>query len=202
MKNYRIYINNNSIYITDSIPAHIEDFKQIQLEDLNFKAFYKSIKKDASDHYVIVHENPNAVLTTIKSSCVLIKAAGGLVKNEKGEVLFIFRNKRWDLPKGKVEKGERMKEAALREVEEECGVKISQNKEKLCRTYHFYELNGKIILKKTNWYNMAVKGNPKLVPQKEEGITRAEWLSQGKLKPVLKNTYPLILDVLGKATII
>ena len=64
-----------------------------------------------------------------------------------------------------------MKEAALREVEEECGVKIFKNKEKLCRTYHIYEMNNKVVLKKTNWYNMTVKGSPKLIPQREEGIT-------------------------------
>jgi hypothetical protein len=52
------------------------------------------------------------------------------------------------------------------------------------------------VLKKTNWYSMTVKGSPKLVPQKEEGITKAEWLNPNELTPVLKNTYPLILDVL------
>lgn len=202
MKNYKIYINNNSLYITDTVPEHIENFKQLQLADLNFKAFYKSIKKEDAEHYVIINENPKAVFQSIKKSCLYIKAAGGLVKNDKNQFLFIFRNKRWDLPKGKVEKGEKMKQAALREVEEECGVKIFQNNEKLCRTYHFYELPGKIVLKKTNWYSMVVKGCPKLVPQKEEGITKAEWLGKGQFKPVLKNTYPLIMDVLKKAALI
>jgi 8-oxo-dGTP pyrophosphatase MutT (NUDIX family) len=202
MKNYKIYINNNSLLITASMPEHIEDFQQLELADLNFKAFYKDVRKEADVHYVIINENPKAVLKIIKNSCQVIKAAGGLVKNDNDEYLFIFRNKRWDLPKGKVETNEKMKQAALREVEEECGVKIYENKEKLCRTYHFYELNGKIVLKKTNWYNMTVKGSPKLVPQKEEGITKAEWLSQGQFKPVLKNTYPLILDVLEKAMLI
>ncbi|MDB5021982.1 MAG: hydrolase [Pedobacter sp.] len=202
MKNYIVYINNNSLFITDSIPEHLEDFQELQLANLNFKTFYKEVKKEAAEHYVIINENPKAVWKSIKKSCEVIKAAGGLVKNENDEYLFIFRNKRWDLPKGKVEKGEKMKQAALREVEEECGVKILQNNEKLCRTYHFYELSGKIVLKKTNWYNMTVKGSPKLIPQKEEGITRAEWLGQGQLQPVLDNTYPLIRDVLQKATLI
>ena len=84
----------------------------------------------------------------------------------------------------------------IHKLEEECGVKILKNKDKLCRTYHIYELNNKIVLKKTNWYDMTVKGSPKLIPQKEEGITKAEWLGKNDLKPVLKNTYPLILDVL------
>jgi 8-oxo-dGTP pyrophosphatase MutT (NUDIX family) len=202
MKNYRIYINNNSLTITDTMPEHSEDYHLLELADLNFKAFYKDVRKEASEHYLIINEKPKAVFKSIKRSCQLIKAAGGLVKNENEEFLFIFRNKRWDLPKGKVEKGEKMKEAALREVEEECGVTILANNEKLCKTFHFYEMNGKIVLKKTNWYNMTVAGSPKLIPQKEEGITRAEWLNKKQLKPVLKNTYPLILDVLGEAELI
>jgi 8-oxo-dGTP pyrophosphatase MutT (NUDIX family) len=202
MKEYRIYINNNSLTITDATPEHLDYFHQLKLEDLNFKTFYKDVRKEAAEHFLIINEDPKAVLKRIKKSCQVIKAAGGLVKNDQEQFLFIFRNKRWDLPKGKVEKGEKMKEAALREVEEECGVKILQNNEKLCRTYHFYELSGKIVLKKTNWYNMTVEGSPELIPQKEEGITRAEWLSKGQLAPVIKNTFPLILDVLEKATLI
>lgn len=202
MKNYRIYINDNSLFIADKLPAEPADLQQIELDGFDFKAFYKALPKDAAAHYVILTEAPKAAFKAIRKCCQLIKAAGGLVKNADGDFLFIFRNKRWDLPKGKVEKGEKMKEAALREVEEECGVKIDKNKDKLCRTHHLYELNGKIVLKKTNWYNMTVKGSPKLIPQKEEGITKAEWLGKKEFKPVLKNTYPLIVDVLRAAELL
>jgi 8-oxo-dGTP pyrophosphatase MutT (NUDIX family) len=202
MKNYRIYINDNSLFIADTLPAGVADLQQIELDGFDFKAFYKALPKDTAVHYVILTKAPKAAFKAIRSCCQLIKAAGGLVKNAEGDFLFIFRNKRWDLPKGKVEKGEKMKEAALREVEEECGVKIDKNKDKLCRTHHLYELNGKIVLKKTNWYNMTVKGSPKLIPQKEEGITKAEWLGKKDFKPVLKNTYPLIVDVLRAAELL
>jgi hypothetical protein len=202
MKNYRIYINDNSLFIADTLPDQIGNLRQIELDGFDFKAFYKDLGKDSAEHYVILTESPKAVFKVIRKCCHLIKAAGGLVKNADGDFLFIFRNKRWDLPKGKVEKGEKMKEAALREVEEECGVKIEKNKDKLCRTHHLYELNGKIVLKKTNWYNMTVKGAPKLIPQKEEGITKAVWLGKKDFKPVLKNTYPLIVDVLLAADLL
>ena len=195
-QNYRIYINDNSLFISDTMPDEVENLQLLEAEGFEFKTFYKNLGKGSAGHYVILTESPKVVFKRIKESCQLIKAAGGLVKNADKGYLFIFRNKRWDLPKGKVEKGEKMKEAALREVEEECGVKIFKNKEKLCRTYHIYEMNNRIVLKKTNWYSMTVKGSPKLVPQKEEGITKAEWLSPNELSPVLKNTYPLILDVL------
>ena len=119
-----------------------------------------------------------------------------MVKNENGDYLFIFRNKKWDLPKGKVEKGEQVKTAAIREVEEECGVKIEKRKTILSKTYHIYELNGEVILKRTSWFPMKVKGIPKLIPQKEEGISTASWVSPQGIKIKMKNTYPLIFDIL------
>jgi 8-oxo-dGTP pyrophosphatase MutT (NUDIX family) len=195
-QNYRIYINDNSLFITDSLPQQTAEFQQLDVQDFDFLKFYKNLSGASVKDFYLITPEPKSVFRKLKKSVVLIKAAGGLVKNAKGDFLFIFRNKRWDLPKGKVEKGEKMKEAGLREVEEECGVKISSNNDKLCRTYHIYELGHKLVLKKTNWYDMTVKGTPKLIPQKEEGITKAEWLGKKEIGIVLKNTYPLILDVL------
>ena len=196
MKTYRIYINDNTLYITDNVPDHNGDVSRLTAANFSFPSFYKQLSEVSGKCYLLLDPDPKAVFKRIKKSCLIIKAAGGLVTSGKDNYLFIFRNKKWDLPKGKVEKGEKMKEAALREVEEECGVKISANKEKLCKTYHVYTLGANIVLKKTNWYSMTVKGEPKLVPQKEEGITRAGWLSSAELEPVIANTYPSILDVL------
>jgi 8-oxo-dGTP pyrophosphatase MutT (NUDIX family) len=196
MKTYRIYINDNTLIIGDKLPAKTEKVQVLEDKKFDFQSFYKSLSKVSDKQFALISDDPKAVLQQIKKSCTVIKAAGGLVSNAEEDFLFIFRNKKWDLPKGKVEKGEGMKEAGLREVEEECGVKISTNDRKLCRTYHVYEMGTKLVLKKTNWYSMTVKGVPKLVPQKEEGITRAEWLAPKDLKPVMKNTYPSIMDVL------
>lgn len=196
MKNYRIYIDNNTLFIANEMPGQEKEIQQIDVQDFDFKAFYKSIPADSKKDYLLMDVDPQAVFKKIKKSLTLIKAAGGLVQSAKGNYLFIFRNKRWDLPKGKVEKAEKMKEAARREVEEECGVKIYTNDEKLCKTYHVYTMGSKVVLKKTNWYSMTVKGEPKLIPQKEEGITKASWLSKTELAPVLDNTYPSIVQVL------
>ena len=84
----------------------------------------------------------------VAESVTQIGAAGGLVKNEAGEYLFIYRNDKWDLPKGKIEKAERVKDAAVREVEEECGIKVSKLEEKICKTYHVYIYKGEVVLKK------------------------------------------------------
>lgn len=196
MKNYRIYINENTLFISDSIPKQVKKIRQLDNADFYLPSFYKNMGKGVDTDYVLIDPNPERLFKKVKNSCELIKAAGGLVENAKGNYLFIFRNKKWDLPKGKVEKGEKMKDAGLREVEEECGVKIYTNERKLCKTYHVYSLGAKLVLKKTNWYKMTVKGEPKLIPQKEEGITKAVWLSADELKPILKNTFPSIVQVL------
>jgi len=196
MKNYRIYINDNTLFIANERPKQEKEIQQIDVQNFDFKQFYKGITADSKTDYLLLDANPQSLFKKIKNSLTLIKAAGGLVKSAKGNYLFIFRNKKWDLPKGKVEKDEKMKEAALREVEEECGVKIYTNDEKLCKTYHVYTIGSKVVLKKTNWYSMTVKGEPKLIPQKEEGITKASWLNKSELAPVLSNTYPSIVQVL------
>jgi ADP-ribose pyrophosphatase YjhB (NUDIX family) len=195
-QNYRIYINDNTLFIADMMPKQIKKIQQVDVQHFDFQIFYKNLVRVSGKDYVLLDPDPKKLFKKIRKSCELIKAAGGLVKNSKGSYLFIFRNKKWDLPKGKVEKDEKMKEAALREVEEECGVKIFSNDEKLCKTYHVYLLDNRLVLKKTNWYSMTVKGEPKLIPQKEEGITKASWLSKLELSPVLKNTYPSIVQVL------
>ena len=187
------------MFIADLMPKQSGKIQHLDVQDFDFKTFHKNLAKVSGASYVLLDENPKALFKKIKKSMELIKAAGGLVKNGKGDYLFIFRNKMWDLPKGKVEKGERMKEAGVREVEEECGVKIWSNDSKICKTYHVYPLNSKLVLKKTNWYSMTVKGEPKLIPQKEEGITKAVWLGKTELKPVLKNTYPSIVQVLEES---
>lgn len=202
MKTYRIYINTSTLIITAALPENMEGIQQLDEQNFNFKTLYQGLGKQAAQTYLLLSTDPKASYKAFRKNFVVIKASGGLVSNANGEYLFIFRNKKWDLPKGKVEKGEGMREAGIREVEEECGVKISSSQDRLCKTYHIYELGGKLALKRTNWYSMKVKGSPKLVPQKEEGITQAEWLQAANLKPVLENTFPSIIDVLKAGKLI
>lgn len=125
-----------------------------------------------------------------------IKAAGGLVSNEENKYLFIFRKGKWDLPKGKLDKGETLRVAAVREVQEECGITIDSSGDKICNTYHIYEVEGQPVMKKTTWYWMRADKQPELVPQLEEDITDARWLAAGDFMLVRQNTYPLIRDVI------
>jgi 8-oxo-dGTP pyrophosphatase MutT (NUDIX family) len=131
-----------------------------------------------------------------KENRILIKAGGGLVENEKGEILFMFRKGKWDLPKGKLDPDESLAECALREVAEETGVSQLEIKKFLVVTEHEYEEMGKPILKETHWYLMKANGNQPLIPQTEEEITELKWLGPSGFKIVLENTYPGIIDVL------
>ena len=128
-----------------------------------------------------------------------IIAAGGIVINDKEEVLLIFRKGNWDLPKGKLDKGETIEDCAVREVEEETGLTSVQLGEFIGTTLHVYEEKGKTIHKTSYWYFMQVSGKQKLVPQIEESITDIKWIAPGKLKNKLKDTYQTIKDIVVKA---
>ena len=130
------------------------------------------------------------------SKYTLIEAAGGLVKNQDGGFLFIFRNGKWDLPKGKAEYDETPDMTALREVEEECGLKNLKIEKELIKTFHTYKEKGKLILKKTHWYLMSITSDQKLIPQTEEGITEVKWVAENRIeREVLVNTYASIKDL-------
>ncbi len=127
---------------------------------------------------------------------MFIQAAGGLVLNERGEVLFMFRRGKWDLPKGKLDPGETLEACALREVEEETGVGELKLRRFLLVTEHEYEEKGINILKETHWYLMETNGDQRLIPQAEEDISELRWIGPSGFSIIQRNTYPAILDVL------
>ena len=132
----------------------------------------------------------------------LLKAAGGLVQNS-GYFLWIFRNNIWDLPKGKVEDNESPTDAALREVKEECGlIGALEIIKKITITHHTYQLNNFKILKETYWFSMHFNGDTNTTPQLEEGITLVSWKSKHDSIKLAKESYPSILSVFNKATLI
>jgi len=131
-----------------------------------------------------------------KENRILIKAAGGLVINKNGEILFMFRRGKWDLPKGKLDPGESLESCAKREVIEETGVSQLELVRFLLITEHVYEERRDLILKETHWWLMKANGDQPLIPQTEEDITELKWITPPDLKMVQQNTYPGILDVL------
>ena len=193
---YRIYINDTALIISDFMPGGIGSYQQIEPQDFDFLQFYKQLNASVPSSYVVLTQEPRKFFKKIRKPFTFIKAAGGVVKNEQNQYLFIFRKGKWDLPKGKLDEGEKTRKAAVREVEEECGIKVAEAGERLCKTWHVYEEPGQIIFKRTSWYLMTAPAQP-LVPQLEEGITEAKWLAPGDFEFIKRNTYPLIADVIS-----
>jgi 8-oxo-dGTP pyrophosphatase MutT (NUDIX family) len=127
-----------------------------------------------------------------------VEAAGGLVENEQGHWLFIYRNGMWDLPKGKLEKGESIEACAVREVAEECGIEEPTIVRQLSTTYHTYTLNEQRILKPTYWFLMKSEDNSELVPQTEEGITEVKWVSLKEAAELATGSFGSIKDVVSE----
>src|SRR5579862_407678 len=136
---YRIYINEKVILITQSVPKKVERYQRIDAQTFDLRSFFNQYNGQPGGRlFYILAGDAQACLKKIVKSNTLIEAAGGAVENAKGQFLFIYRNGKWDLPKGKLEKGEGKRAGAVREVEEECGIKVSSIGARVCKTYHTY----------------------------------------------------------------
>ncbi|WP_282015082.1 NUDIX hydrolase [Marinifilum flexuosum] len=154
-------------------------------------------EEEHREQIFVVADDLEALFAHFKSCFKYIEAAGGKVYNSNHEILAIYRLDKWDLPKGKVEKGEEIPEAAIREVEEECGISGVEIEKELNSTYHTYWMKGKFVLKRTYWYQMTYCGCEELVPQTEEDIQEVKWLAEDNLEAFKNNTYASILDVIA-----
>jgi 8-oxo-dGTP pyrophosphatase MutT (NUDIX family) len=200
---YKIYINQKTLLITESLPKNLRAYQQIDPQFFDLKLLYPLILDQYKEqNFFVICNDAKDFFKRITKSLQVIEAAGGLVKNERKEYLFIFRTGKWDIPKGKIEKGEKVKEAAKREVEEECGIKVSKLGSKIGKTYHAYTYKGEVVLKKTHWFKMKCTGQDKVKPQKEEGITDVKWFANEKMAVITKNTFPSIIEVMEKCDLI
>lgn len=146
--------------------------------------------RNGDKNQVYLTGTPEKLMEEIEKIYDVVYAAGGLVVNNKGELLFILRHGIWDLPKGKLEEDENPAEGAKREVEEECGIKNLLVEEYYSTTYHTYQHEGnRPVLKKTLWYYITTDNPGESTPQNEEGITEVKWLRQEELLPILEGTY-------------
>jgi 8-oxo-dGTP pyrophosphatase MutT (NUDIX family) len=145
----------------------------------------------------LLAENPQIVFDEVQALFTVIEAAGGLVRNVRGELLLIYRYDHWDLPKGKHEPGETMPETALREVEEECGIAQLTLFDKVAQTYHIYKSDEGLVLKQTHWFTMHYAGNDMPVPQEAEGIKQVQWVPVHLLPEYMPKMFASIADVLA-----
>ena len=127
-------------------------------------------------------------------------AAGGLVQNDKEEMLMIFRRGKWDLPKGKLDKGETLEKCAIREVQEETGLQKIKLIAPLLITYHTYHEGTRFILKESHWYKMKAGNDEKLIPQTEEDIEEIRWVPGSEAKKLFPKCFPSVVDVINEIT--
>ncbi len=157
----------------------------------------KIIRKELKFDICLVYPDAKELFEYFKSKFNYVRTAGGLVFNTENRFLAIFRYDKWDLPKGKIEKKEKARAAAIREVEEETGITAPVIVSKLPTTYHIYKMKGVWELKKCNWYLMRYEGKEKPVPQTKESITKCKWFKTSDKGKVLNNTYNSIKEVIN-----
>jgi len=185
---YKVFVNDKPLFLTNEILKET-DFQMFLLESIDIEQLIVKMFQNKISKAYLYYPDEKEMLKKLKEKIPVQKAGGGLVYNKKGEVLFIFRNGKWDLPKGGIEKGEEIEYTALREVEEETGVNKLLISSKLQKTYHIFRRNGKYKLKITHWFEMTsdFEGTP--LPQAEEGIEKVAWLNPEEIREALKNSY-------------
>ena len=199
----KIFVDESPIYITDELSAELKK-KSIQnnvlfISDENLikvDTILNALKTDKKEVVILV-DNIDHAKDIFFTHFINIEAAGGIVQNEKKEILFIFRRGKWDLPKGKIENDETPEICAAREIEEETGVKNLILKHKIGETYHIYKENETMILKTSHWFYFISNEQQDTAAQTEEDISEVKWIHTRSIKEPMANTYQNIRDILS-----
>ncbi|PZU86162.1 MAG: NUDIX hydrolase [Chryseobacterium sp.] len=194
---YKVFINEKKL-ILSSEPQNSPKIMNYDGSH-SFEFAIDLLQNTASQGLNIYHSDVNQLWVDFKQFFKNIEAAGGIVVNPDNKILFIHRLGKWDLPKGKIEVGESREVAAVREVEEECGIFNLKLKDFINSTYHIYtEKDGKKILKTTYWFEMFYDGNETPKPQIEEGINEVGWKTETEIEAeILPSTFQNIKLILN-----
>lgn len=192
---YEVFINNRPLIIAKNLSDSTKNIVRYS-RDFSWSKTIDLLLQNQLDSCAVQADDLSLAWKTFNDEFEVIEAAGGVVMKE-GQMLFIFRNGKWDLPKGKLEEGETIAFCAVREVEEECGVSDLEIVSPLTKTYHTYQEGDQLILKITHWFLMNCTDESLLTPQTEEGIELVEWKNEKAVRLALDNTYPNIKLVMG-----
>lgn len=199
----KIYFDNKPLFLCDDVDTSLQPYLHhddaIFIDELNTNAINSMVHEMQLPQIhagIFFHPDLDKLKKAFFKKFTLIFAGGGFVQNEKGEVLMMFRRGKWDLPKGKQDKNESFEDCAVRETEEETGLRNIRLMAPLLTTYHTYHEGSRYILKETRWFTMNVSGNQLLIPQENEGISKLEWVSKESLKKYKANSFPSVEDVL------
>ncbi len=190
---YKVFINKLSIILTSKNKSLTQD-NSFLLSSITLNEILKKVRKHKK--IFLYHPKKSELLKVFKSKIKVIFASGGIVKNDNNQILFIFRRGKWDLPKGKAEKGESIRETAVREVIEETGIEKLKIDKFFSNTFHIVRNNKKYFLKETSWFLMSSNFKGKLKPQLSEGIKSVKWKTFDDAKKIKKKTYGNISIIL------
>ena len=194
---YKVFVNDKPLNLIPEALKHEVGQENPQLEYAGPDTFVNALELLSTESEVTVyHAELKPMWKSFKKRYQYIKAAGGVVSNPNGQLLFILRFGIWDLPKGKIEKGEKPKTAAVREVEEECGVRGLTITGKLPSTYHIYQFKGRSVLKRTHWFRMVTDYDGPFKPQLEEDITEVKWLNDQEATLAIGDSYASIRELM------
>ena len=190
---YKVFINKFSIILTSKNKSLTQE-NSFLLSSITLNEVLKKVRKHKK--IFLYHPKKSELLKVFKSKIKVIFASGGIVKNDNNQILFIYRRGKWDLPKGKAEKGESIRETAVREVIEETGIEKLKIDKYFSNTFHIVRNNKKYFLKETSWFLMSSNFKGKLKPQLNEGIKSVKWKTFNDAKKIKKKTYGNISIIL------
>ena len=196
---YKVYFADRSISVVPSgfredLDSEDVYYKAQPSDDLSQLPFWFE-KADDIASLVVEADDPDATFSQLISGLKVEVAAGGLVRNRRDRALLFWRRASWDMPKGHQEAGETLPQCALRETEEETGLKNLTLGDPICTTYHTYHNKDKFVLKESHWYRMTAADGQQVKVQTEEDIVKYRWCGPWRLKRLLKKAYPSIRDV-------
>ena len=198
---YKVFVKDIPIILSTEKKVG-KQYTSIPLKEVKFKKLIDKINNGELLYVNIYHKNEEKLEQFLRKKISVVEAGGGLVFNKKKEVLFIRRNSKWDLPKGKKEKGETHEEAAVRETIEETGVQNLEVRRFITKTYHIFKRNDKFKLKITYWYEMYSDYSGPLIPETNEGIKKAKWKNFEQSQKALQDSYENIKLIFPKEYLI
>lgn len=185
---YTVFVGNKPIVLTTVVEKE-NNFKNYLLITVNVAKVIRKLNTTSLKEVRLIHKNEKKLIKKFLKKLPNVIAGGGKVYNEEGEILFIYRNDKWDLPKGKAERNESIEETAIREVTEETGVNGLKITKPLDITYHIFKRNGRYKIKITYWFEMKTSFKGNLYAQEDEGITKVAWLNHDQANEALENSY-------------
>ena len=186
---YKVFYNQKPLFFTTDLTNNSDETPLLFIKYTSALVIVKALRNKNTKAVYLYHPKKEKLEKHFLKHFLVVEAAGGLVEHTDGRYLFIYRNDKWDLPKGKIEKNEVIIDAAIREVMEETGVGDLMVTKPLNTTYHVFNSKGKFKLKKTYWFLMKSNYNAPLVPQQEENIQAAVWRSRTDFPLLMENAY-------------